>query len=136
MHPNNESHILLFDGVCNLCIGIVNFIIKRDSKKKFKFAALQSEKGQTLLKKGGFSTTDINTFVYISEDHFFVKSSAILQVLKDLGGVWKLFYVFILIPVPVRDFIYSLITKIRYRLFGKRDTCMVPTSEINKYFLN
>ncbi len=135
MH-HHESHILLFDGVCNLCIGVVNFIIKRDSEQQFKFAALQSEAGQALLMKFGLSTTDINSFVFIFENQCFIKSSAGLHVLKELGGVWKLFYALIIIPVPIRDYIYSLVVRVRYRLFGKRDTCMIPAPGIKQRFLN
>ncbi|MEA4976595.1 MAG: thiol-disulfide oxidoreductase DCC family protein [Paludibacter sp.] len=135
MHPA-ESHIVLFDGVCNLCIGIVNFIIKRDSKNRFRFAALQSESGQMLLKEYGISSTDINTLIYISGKQFLDKSSAALNILKDLGGVWRFFYVFIYIPAPIRDFLYHQITKIRYRIFGKRSSCMIPSPGVKERFLN
>ena len=130
-----ESHIILFDGVCNLCIGVVNFIIKRDSEKKFRFAALQSESGHMLLKKYGIFSTDIYTLIYISGEKYLDKSSAALQILKDLGGVWRFFYVFIYIPAPIRDFIYLQITKIRYRIFGKRSSCIVPSPGIKERFL-
>lgn len=133
---HHESHILLFDGVCNLCIGVVNFTIKRDSKRKFKFAALQSESGQALLEQFNLSTIDLNSFIFIYDDRCFVKSSAVLHVLKELGGVWKLFYAFIIIPAPIRDCLYAFVAKTRYKIFGKRDTCMVPTAEIKKRFLN
>jgi len=134
MH-NNQTHILLFDGVCNLCIGLVNFTIKRDSKEKFKFAALQSESGQSLLKTFGLSATDYDTFVLISGEKYYLKSSAGLHVLKELGGVWKLFYAFIIIPVPLRDFIYNVVARRRYRIFGKRATCIVPTPDVKRRFL-
>jgi len=132
---NNQTHILLFDGVCNLCIGLVNFTIKRDSKEKFKFAALQSESGQALLKTFGLSANDFDTFVLISGEKYYLKSSAGLHVLKELGGFWKLFYVFTIIPIPLRDFIYNVIAKRRYRFFGKRATCIVPTPEVKRRFL-
>lgn len=132
---NSESHILLFDGVCNLCNSFVQFTIKRDQKGKFKFAALQSEKGQALLKKFYLPTDDFNSFVFINGNKYFLKSSAGLHVLKELGGVWKLFYIFIICPMPLRDFIYNMIAKTRYRIFGKRDTCMIPTPDINQRFL-
>jgi predicted DCC family thiol-disulfide oxidoreductase YuxK len=132
---NNEAHILLFDGVCNLCNSIVQFTIKRDPKEKFKFASLQSESGQALLKKFGLSTYDFDSFVFINGDKYFLKSSAGLHVLKELGGVWKLFYVFIIFPRPLRDFVYNIIAKTRYKIFGKRDTCMVPTPGLKQRFL-
>ena len=132
---NNEAHILLFDGVCNLCNSIVQFIIKRDPKGKFKFSSLQSESGQALLRQFGLPTNDFDSFVFISGDKYFLKSSAGLHVLKELGGVWKVFFIFIIFPRPLRDFIYNIIAKTRYRIFGKRDTCMVPTPDIKQRFL-
>ena len=133
---NNNEQVLLFDGICNLCNGLVIFIIKRDSKSKFKFAALQSPAGQLLLKKYGLSTENINTLVYVKGDKIFLKSSAVLHILKDLGGLWKLFFVFIFLPKFIRDFFYNLIAKWRYKILGKRETCMVPNPEILYRFLS
>lgn len=132
---NNEAHILLFDGVCNLCNSIVQFTIKRDSKEKFKFASLQSESGQALLKKFGLPTDDFDSFVFISGDKCFLKSTAGLHVLKELGGLWRLFYVFIIFPRSLRDPVYDIIARARYKIFGKRDTCMVPTTRLKQRFL-
>lgn len=132
---STTKRILLFDGVCNLCNGIVQFTIKRDPEGKFKFASLQSESGQTLLKERGLPTNDYDSFVYIKGDNYFLKSSAGLHVLRDLGGIWQLFYVFIIFPKPLRDFIYGLIAKTRYKIFGKRETCMIPTPELKERFL-
>ena len=89
---NKGNHLLLFDGVCNLCNGMVQFIIKRDKKEKFKFASLQSESGQAVLKQFGLPTNDFDSFVFITGDNYFLKSSAVLHVLKELGGIWKVFY--------------------------------------------
>lgn len=133
---NTGSDILLFDGVCNLCNNLVQFIIKRDPKGKFKFASLQSESGQLLLKKFGLPTDDYDSFVFIKKDNFFLRSSAGLHVLKELGGVWKLFYLFIIFPEPLRDFVYTFIARKRYKIFGKQDTCLIPTPEIKQRFLN
>lgn len=132
---NKEPHILLFDGVCNLCNSIVQFTIKRDPKAKFKFASLQSESGQTLLKKFGLPTDDFDSFVFINGDKYFLKSSAGLHVLKELGGIWKLFYVFIIFPRPLRDFVYNIIAKTRYKIFGKRNNCMIPIPRLKQRFL-
>ncbi len=132
---NNTKNILLFDGICNLCNGIVQFVIKRDKKAKFKFASLQSESGQLLLKKFGLSQSDFNSFVFIDGDKILLKSTAALHVLKELGGVWKFFYCFIIVPRPIRDFFYSIIARTRYTIFGKRKTCMVPTPELKERFL-
>lgn len=114
---------------------MVQFTIKRDPKGKFKFASLQSEGGQALLNKFGLPTNDFDSFVFINGDKYFLKSSAGLQVLKELGGLWKLFYVLIILPRPLRDFVYNIIAKTRYKIFGKRDTCMVPTQELKQRFL-
>lgn len=132
---NNQTRILLFDGVCNLCNGIVQFTIKRDPHAKFKFASLQSESGQILLQQFGLPTNDFNSFVYIKGDNYFLKSSAGLHVLKDLGGPWKLLYAFIVVPKPIRDFVYNIIAKMRYKVFGKQETCMIPTSDLKQRFL-
>ena len=132
---NNQKPILLFDGVCNLCNGVVNLTIKLDIKGKFKFASLQSESGQSLLKQLGLPTHGFDSFVFINKDKYFRKSSAALHVLKELGGFWKMFYVFIIFPRPLRDLVYNFIAKTRYKIFGKRETCMTPTPEFKKRFL-
>ncbi len=130
-----QEKVLLFDGYCNLCNGISRFVIKADKKKKFKLASLQSESAQILLKRFDLPIEDFRTFVLIIGDKYFLKSTAGLMVAKVLGGFWKLFYVFILIPRPFRDFVYNIIAKNRYKIFGKRDTCAVPTAEVNDRFL-
>lgn len=132
---NNETHILLFDGVCNLCNSMVQFTIKRDPKGKIKFASLQSERGQALLKQYGLPANDFDSFVFIYENKYFLRSSAALHVLKELGGGWKLLYLFVIFPRPLRDFVYNIVAKTRYRIFGKRETCMIPTSDIKRRFL-
>ncbi|MCL6102515.1 MAG: thiol-disulfide oxidoreductase DCC family protein [Bacteroidetes bacterium] len=132
---NREVPILLFDGVCNLCISVVNFTIKRDPQERFKFAALQSESGQALLKKFGLPTNDFDSFVFIRGEKCFLKSTAALHVLRELGGIWMLFYAFIVFPKPLRDFVYGIVAKRRYRIFGKRNTCIVPTPEVRRRFL-
>ncbi len=132
---NDETHIVLFDGVCNLCNSAVKAIIKRDRKGKFKFASLQSQRGQALLNQFGLSTNDLNTVIYINNTRYFIKSSAVLHVLKELGDIWKLFYVFIILPQPLRDFLYSIIAKTRYKIFGKRASCMIPPTNIKQRFL-
>ncbi|MBN4056697.1 thiol-disulfide oxidoreductase DCC family protein [bacterium AH-315-J21] len=131
----NSKPILLFDGVCNLCNYFVQFTIKRDPNAKFRFAALQSSAGQALLKESDLSDDDLDSFVLIKDDKCFVKSSAALHVFKEIGGFWKVFYVLIIIPRPLRDVLYKIVAKMRYRVFGKRDTCMLPTPDIEKRFL-
>jgi len=132
---NDDKLIVLFDGICNLCNSLVLFIIKRDKNKKFKFASLQSEIGQQLLLNSNLSQIDIDSFVLIKDSTVFLKSSAALHVLKEIGGVWKLFYLFILIPRPLRDFVYDKIANSRYRVFSKRNVCMVPIDDLKDRFL-
>jgi len=119
-----NENILLFDGFCNLCSRLVNFIIKRDKKSKFLFISLQSASGQSLLKKFGLPTDNFDSVVYIRSDKFFLKSSAILHILKELGGIWKLFFIFIIVPNFIRDFIYRIIAKTRYKIFGRHNSCI------------
>lgn len=132
---NPPGHILLFDGICNLCNRSVQFIIRNDPDALFKFATLQSAKGQALLQKYHLVNNSSETVVYLTEEKVYVKSTAALQVLKTLGWPWKILYVCIIIPKPVRDFVYDLVARWRYRFFGKRNTCMVPTMEIQNRFI-
>ena len=111
----SEEGIILFDGVCNLCNGLVNFVIQRDSKTDFRFAALQSPPGQALLKKFDLPMDDLNSFVLIEGNLSYRRSTASLRVLKRLGGFWSLLYLAIIIPVPIRDFVYSIIANNRYK---------------------
>ena len=127
-------NIILFDGICNLCNSTVSFLIKRDKKMLFRFAALQSETGKALLQKNGITGEDISTLVYLRNDNCFTQSTAILHILKDLGGVWKCFYPLIYLPRPIRDTFYSFIARNRYHFFGKRNQCMMPTSELKDRF--
>ena len=127
--------IILFDGLCNLCNGSVNFIIKRDRMGAFKFASLQSEAGLSLLKQYGVTAEKIDSIVFIKEDRFFLRSSAVLNILKDLGGRWRFLYIFIIIPKFIRDFIYNVIAKSRYRVFGKRESCTIPSEANRNRFL-
>ncbi len=132
---NIPDHLILFDGVCNLCNGLVKFIIRRDRQGKIKFSALQSSFGQSFLENFKPDPIKINTVIYVSERRIFYKSLAILHLLKDLGGIWKLSYGFIIIPAFLRDFIYDLIASTRYRIFGKKDSCMIPTDDVKWRFL-
>ena len=131
-HPYN---IVFFDGVCNLCNGLVKFIIKRDLKNRILFSPLQSPLGQATLEKMKMDPEEINTVVYFSGDKLYLKSSAILQILKDMGGVWKLLFGLIVVPRFIRDFIYDLVARNRYKVFGKKESCMVPTPEVKERFI-
>ncbi len=133
MEANNK--IILFDGVCNLCNGIVKFVIKRDPDTKLKFASLQSEFGQRTLQKFNLPNTNFDTFIFLEGDRYYDKSSAALKVARELNGFWNVFYILMIIPKPIRDFFYTLIAKNRYKMFGQREACMIPTPELKGRFL-
>jgi predicted DCC family thiol-disulfide oxidoreductase YuxK len=130
----NSKPILLFDGMCNLCNSVANFILRNDKRGKIRFAPLQSFAALPLLKQADINKDIIDSVVYLSEGKVFIKSSAVLHLLKDIGGGWIILYGFIIIPVFIRDFFYDLIAKNRYRLFGRRDSCMLPSDELNWRF--
>jgi predicted DCC family thiol-disulfide oxidoreductase YuxK len=132
---DNSDSILLFDGMCNLCTGVAHFILKIDKREKIRFATLQSSAAKLFLNRYGLFPDRADSVVYISGGKALVKSSAILHLLKDIGGGWKILYGFRIIPVFIRDFFYDLIAKSRYRIFGRRDSCMVPSEEIKWRFL-
>lgn len=130
-----QNNIILFDGVCNLCCGWVNFLIRRDKRTRFKFASLQSESGKKLSEVLSLNSNQIETVVYIKENQHYIESNAILEIVKDLGGIWKSILIFKLIPKPIRDNLYRFIARKRYKIFGKRSTCMIPSPEFQKRFL-
>jgi predicted DCC family thiol-disulfide oxidoreductase YuxK len=131
----NNQHIIIFDGVCNLCNNAVNFIIKRDASNQFVFAPMQSPAAQALIAKYDAQNVGIDTFLLIKNGQCFYRSNAALEITKDLSGYWYLCLVFKLVPRPIRDFVYRLIAKNRYRLFGKRKQCMIPTDTLKDKFL-
>lgn len=131
----NHKKIILFDGVCNFCNYWVNFVLKRDHKNLFLFAPLQSKAGQELLTKFNLSTTDFDTFILINGDSFQTKSDAAISIASNLSGWSKVLLIGKIIPRFLRNFIYDLIAKNRYKIFGKRESCRVPTSEEKEKFL-
>ena len=128
--------IIFFDGVCNLCNSSVQFVIKRDRKSKFMFASLQSKKGQEILNRFGLPANDFNSFILLEGDKVYTKSTALLKVLKELRGGWKLLYAFIILPAFIRDPFYNLVAKNRYKWYGKREECMIPTPALKSRFLD
>lgn len=130
-----NNRIILFDGVCNLCNASVQFIISRDPKAVFKFTSLQSELGQALLKKHNISSENLYSVIVIQDNHVYDRSRAALEIAKQLNGLWPLFYSLIVIPPFIRNFIYDWISKNRYRWFGVRQECMMPTPEMKARFL-
>jgi predicted DCC family thiol-disulfide oxidoreductase YuxK len=130
-----QNPILLFDGICNLCNKLVIFIIHLDKKAKIKFSPLQSPEATSLLLPRGISAASINSIVFIDGNGYYLKSSAILHLFKVLGGGWSIIYGLIIFPRFIRDYFYDLISKSRYRIFGRSETCMIPPSEIKERFL-
>ena len=131
MHP-----IILFDGVCNLCNTSVQFILKRDRRSRFRFASLQGPAGQALLQRSGLPADHLDSFVLVENNNVYTRSSAALRVISRLGGGYTLFYVFWIIPRPIRDGIYDWVARHRYRWFGKEDSCWLPRPEWKERFLD
>lgn len=129
-------YIILFDGVCNLCNGAVQFIINRDEKDTFRFASLQSETGQKLLAIHQLQHKNIDSIVLIKNEKACIKSTAALHIAKELSGIWKLAYYYIVIPKFIRDAVYDFIARNRYAWFGKKDQCMIPTAKLKSKFLD
>ena len=131
-----DQRIILFDGVCNLCNSAVKFVLKRDTNSVFKFASLQSDAAKRLLSDMEVSDSDSGTIVLIDNGKFYTRSTAALRVFKHLSGLWPVMTLFMVVPRFIRDWVYNLISKYRYRWFGKRDTCMIPSPEMKNKFLN
>lgn len=130
-----STKIVLFDGVCNFCNSSVNFIMERDKKDVFRFAALQSGAGIELQKKFNLDPNDLKSFILVDGDSYYQKTTAALRVAKDLGFPYSLSYVFILIPPLIRNIVYNIIAKYRYKWFGKKEACRIPTPEERAKFL-
>lgn len=133
----NDKKIILFDGVCNLCNGAIQFIIKRDKKDTFRYAALQSEIGEQLIAERAIDTTKVDSIILIEPGiAYFTKSDAALHIGQGFGGFWKVLVIFTWIPKAFRDVIYDFVAKNRYKWFGRKDACMIPTAELKAKFLN
>jgi predicted DCC family thiol-disulfide oxidoreductase YuxK len=133
---SENKKIILFDGVCNLCNSSVQFIIKKDKKDIFRFVALQSDLGQEIINRIGIANQKMDTIIlYEPKIAYYYKSSAVLEIAKTLGGMYRCVSIFKMIPKDLRDAIYDYIAKNRYKWYGKQDYCMIPTSELNAKFL-
>lgn len=130
-----HERVIVFDGVCRWCNMWVTFTIDHDPQKRFKFATLQSQPAQRILKDLRLPTDDFETFLFLEQGRLFTKSTAALKIVKELSGYWPLFYLGILIPRPFRDPVYDYLARRRYRWMGKADTCRVPTPEERDRFL-
>jgi predicted DCC family thiol-disulfide oxidoreductase YuxK len=132
---NNNHKVILFDGICNLCNASVNFIIKRDKNDTFRFAALQSDVGKKLVLKFNIDTANTDSIILIDEDKSYIKSTAALHISKTLSGGYPLFFAFIIIPQFLRNWVYDYIAKNRYKWYGKKESCMIPTPTLKDKFL-
>jgi len=130
-----QQPMILFDGVCNFCNNAVNFTLKRNKKENIRFAPLQSEAGQQLLHQYNLPADDMESFVFIENGKAYKQSTAALKVCRHLRGLWPLCFGFIIVPKFIRDGLYNLVAKNRYRWFGKKDSCMIPTPEIKARFI-
>ncbi len=130
-----SNPVLLFDGVCNMCNGVVQFIIKRDTKGIFKFASLQSPVAERMLQQYGV-LKKFDSVVLIDDSKLFQKSTAALKVLQKLPWYWQWTQVFRIVPRFIRDAVYDFIATKRYKWFGKKEACMIPTPEIKGRFLS
>ncbi|WP_150265691.1 thiol-disulfide oxidoreductase DCC family protein [Paenibacillus tepidiphilus] len=127
--------VVLIDGVCHLCQGIVRFIIPRDPRRRIRFAALQCEAGQELLKAGGLPGNELSSVVVVEDGVYYRESAAVLRIARRLRFPWPMAYVFILIPPPLRNALYRMVARNRYRWFGRDEQCLMPTPEIRNRFL-
>jgi len=131
-----DKKIILFDGVCNLCNGAVTFIIKLDKNDTFRFGALQSDVGMELIDQHGIDTSKTDSIILIENGKFYSKSSAALKIARYLSGGYPLLYGLMVLPKFIRDRMYDVIANNRYRWFGKKQSCMVPTPELKAKFLH
>jgi predicted DCC family thiol-disulfide oxidoreductase YuxK len=131
-----NNPIILFDGVCNLCNRSIQVIIKNDRKKFFRFASLQGKLGQEVLKKHQLQTDQLHSFILLEGDHIYTKSTGALRIFRELGGGWKLLYGFMILPRFIRDAVYNFVSRNRYKWYGKREECMLPTPELKERFLD
>lgn len=149
MSDNRAHGLIFFDGICNLCNHSVQFIIKRDQHDYFRFAALQSEAAKAQLRaldiaeentnssfaNGELTAPRLDTIVLLENGKTYDRSTAALRIARRLSGLWPLLYGFIIIPAFIRDFFYQLISKNRYRIWGKQESCMVPSAALKAKFL-
>lgn len=131
-----NSKIILFDGVCNLCNSFVQRIIKNDENALFKFASLQSDFGQEFLKGHNLNQQEFKSIILLDGDKYYTKSTAALKIGKELKGFYKLSGLLFIFPRFIRDFVYDIVSKNRYKWFGKQDNCWLPTAELKSKFIN
>ncbi|ALI98820.1 thiol-disulfide oxidoreductase DCC family protein [Rufibacter tibetensis] len=130
-----SSPTILFDGVCNLCNGFVQFVINNDPKEYFKFASLQSEIGQEVLRTHGFPTEQFKSVLLVENGKVFTRSTAALRIVRHLKGGWSWLYTLMLVPAFLRDPLYDWVSRNRYKWFGQQESCMLPTPALKARFL-
>jgi len=136
MNELGEHPVILFDGLCNLCSASVQYVIKHDPQRIFRFASLQSPQAQKILSGHNLSLNDYSSFVLFASNKVYTRSTAALMVAKKLNGVAKLLYPSIILPKFIRDTVYNIIAKNRYKWFGKKQACWLPTPELKNLFLD
>lgn len=134
--PENKK-IILFDGICNLCNGAVIKVIKNDKKNVFLFAPIQSETGQKIINHLGIDTSKTDSIIlYEPNKAYYIKSAAALQIMKEFSGFWKLMQIFTILPDAFNNIFYDFIARNRYKWYGKKESCMIPTPELKAKFLD
>lgn len=130
-----EGKVILFDGICNFCNSSVNFIIDKDSRDVFRFASLQSGYGQDCLKNFNLPTDSFSTLILISENEYYTRSSAALRIAKELSFPYNLSFAFIVVPPFIRNFFYDIVARNRYKWFGKKEVCRIPSKDERAKFI-
>jgi len=136
MMVEENKKIILFDGVCNLCNNAVTFVIKRDRKDIFRYAAIQSDIGQKLITNAKINPETIDSIFLISNGKCYYKSNAALRIAKHLSGAYPLLFAFLIVPKFIRNWVYDFIAKNRYKWFGKKESCMIPTPALKSLFID
>ena len=129
-----KTHIILFDGICNLCSCAVQFLIMRDKKRVFRYASLQSKAGQKLTALYNIPS-EVDSIILLKNNNYYAKSCATIEVIKELKWYWKIFLFIGILPKKIRDWLYDFVAKNRYKWFGRKHACMVPTPELKSLFL-
>ena len=135
MNSEEEKYIVVFDGICYVCNGFINFLLKRDRKDRFRFTLLQRAKRIGIDESVKQNILSTDSVALVTGGKVYFRSAAVLKILKRLGGGWQLFYVFIIVPRPVCDWFYDVLARNRYKWFGKKDSCMVPDENVRRKFI-
>jgi len=130
------KNVILFDGVCNLCNDVVNLLLDLDINKVLYFSSLQSDFGQSVLRKFNLPTNNFNSFIFLKKGKIYQKSDGALEVCRTLGRFWKILYFFKIIPTFARDAVYEWVAKNRYQWFGKKEFCRMPIPDLQARFLD